>query len=53
VVEAFAIWLGESQGFLGASRQGITESERTARMLNARAGAAAAVLAEEWHSDGT
>jgi len=52
VVEAFVIWLGEWQGLLGASLEGITESERNPRMLNARAGAAAVVAAEEWHSDG-
>jgi len=52
VVEAFAIWLGECQGMLGASLDGITEGEGNPRMLNARAGAAAVVAAEEWHSDG-
>jgi len=52
VVKAFPIWLGEGQGSLGASLEGITGSERNPRMLNARAGAAAVVAAEEWHSDG-
>jgi len=52
VVKAFVIWLGECQGLLGAWLEGITESERNPRMLNARAGAAAVVAAEEWHSDG-
>jgi len=52
VVEAFAIWLGECEGLLGASLEGITVGERNPRMLNARAGAAAVVVAEEWHSDG-
>jgi hypothetical protein len=47
VVEAFAIRLGECQGLLGASLEGITEGERNHRMLNARAGAAAVVAAEE------
>jgi len=45
--EAFAIWLGECQGLLGASLEGITIGERNPRMLNARAGAAAVVAAEE------
>jgi len=52
VVEAFVIWLGKCQGLLGAWLEGITESERNPRTLNARAGAAAVVAAEEWHSDG-
>ena len=52
MVEAFAIWLGECHGLLGASLEGITVGERNPRMLNARAGAAAVVAAEEWHSDG-
>ena len=47
VVEAFAIRLGECQGLLGASLEGITEGEGNPRMLNARAGAAAVVAAEE------
>jgi len=53
VVEAFVIWLGECQGLLGAQLEGITGSERNRRMLNARAGAAALVAADEWHSDGS
>jgi len=52
VVKAFAIWLGECQGLLGAWLEGITECERNPRMLNARAGAAVVVAAEEWHGDG-
>jgi len=52
VVEAFVIWFGECQGLLGASLEGITERERYPRMLNAQAGAAAVVAAEEWHSYG-
>ena len=52
MVKAFAIWLGECQGLLGASLEGIIVGERNPRMLNARAGAAAGVAAEEWHSDG-
>jgi len=47
VVEAFAIRLGECQGLLGASLEGITEGEGNPKMLNARAGAAAVVAAEE------
>jgi hypothetical protein len=47
VVEAFAIRLGECQGLLGASLEGITEGEGNPRMLNARAGAVAVVAAEE------
>jgi hypothetical protein len=47
VVEAFVIQLGECQGLLGASLEGITEGEGNPRMLNARAGAAAVVAAEE------
>ena len=46
VAEAFAIRLGECQGLLGASLEGITEGEGNPRMLNARAGAAAVVAAE-------
>ena len=52
VGEAFAIRLGEFQGFLGASLEGITEGVGNLGMLNAQAGAAAGVAAEEWHSDG-
>ena len=47
VVEASAIRLGECQVLLGASLEGITEGEGNPRMLNARAGAAAVVAAEE------
>jgi len=47
VVEAFTIRLGECQGLLGASLEGITEGEGNPRMLNARAGAAAVVAEEE------
>jgi hypothetical protein len=47
VVEAFAILLGECQELLGESLEGITVGERNPRMLNARAGAAAVVAAEE------
>jgi hypothetical protein len=47
VVEAFAIRLGEYPGLLGASLEGITEGEGNPRMLNAGAGAAAVVAAEE------
>jgi hypothetical protein len=47
VVEAFAIRLEECQGLLGASLEGITEGEGNPRMLNARAGEAAVVAAEE------
>ena len=47
VVEAFAIRLGEWQGLLGASLEGITEGEGNPRMLTARAGAAAVVATEE------
>jgi len=47
VVKAFAIRLGECQGLLGASLDGVTEGEGNPRMLNARAGAAAVVAAEE------
>jgi len=46
-VEAFAIRLGECQGLLGASLEGITEGEGNPRMLTARAGAAAVVATEE------
>jgi len=52
VVEAFAIQLGECQGLLGASLEGISEGEGNPRMLNAWVGAAAVVAAEEWHCDG-
>jgi len=37
---------------LGALLEGITEGERNHMMLNARAGAAAVVAAEEGHRDG-
>jgi hypothetical protein len=47
VVEKFAIRLGECQGLLGTSLEGITEGEGNPRMLNARAGAAVVVVAEE------
>jgi hypothetical protein len=47
VVEAFAIRLAECQGLLEASLEGITEGERNPRILNAQAGAAAVVAAEE------
>jgi len=47
VGEAFAIRLGEFQGFLGASLEGITEGVGNLGMLNAQAGAAAGVAAEE------
>jgi hypothetical protein len=47
VAEAFALRLEECEGLLGASREGITEGEGNPRMLNARAGAAAVVAAEE------
>jgi len=51
VVKAFAIRLGECQGLLGASLGaslgGIIEGEGNLKMLNARAGAAAIVVAEE------
>ena len=47
VVEAIAKRLGECQGLLGASLEGITEGEGNHRMLNARAGAAAVVAAAE------
>jgi len=47
VVEAFAIPLGGCQGVLGASLEGITEGEENPRMLNAQAGTAVAVGAEE------
>jgi hypothetical protein len=47
VVEAFAIRLGECQGLLGASLEGITEGEGNPSMLNARGGAAVVVAAEE------
>jgi hypothetical protein len=46
VVEAFAIRLGECQGLLEASLEGITEGEGNPRMLNARAGVAAVIAAE-------
>jgi hypothetical protein len=52
VVEAFAIRLGECQGLMGASLEGIIEGEGNSRMLNAREGAAAVVAAEVSHSDG-
>jgi len=52
VVDAFVIWLRECQGLLGAWLEGITGSERNRRMINARAGGAAVVAADEWHSDG-
>jgi len=52
VVEAFALWLGECQGLLGAALEGITIGQRNHRMLNARAGAEAVVASEEWQSDG-
>jgi len=52
VVEAFALRLAECQGLLGASLEGITEGEGNPKMLNARAGAAAVVVAEERHSGG-
>jgi len=52
VVEALAIRLGECQGLLGASLEGITDGEGNPNMLNARAGTEAVVAAEEWHSDG-
>jgi hypothetical protein len=52
VVEAFAIQLGECYGLQEASLEGITEGEENTRMMNARAGAAAVVAAEELHSDG-
>jgi len=51
VVKAFPIRLGECQGLLGASLEGITIGERNPWMLNAWAEAAAVVVAEEWHSD--
>jgi len=51
VVEAFTIWLAQWQVSLGASLEGITESERNPGILNARAGAAAVSAAELWHSD--
>jgi hypothetical protein len=47
VVEACAIRLGECQGLLRASLEGITEGEGNPMMLNARAGAAVVVAAEE------
>ena len=47
VVAAFAIQLGECPGLLGASLEGITKGERNPRMLNAQAGAAALVVAED------
>jgi hypothetical protein len=47
VVEAFAIRLGDCQGFLGASLEGITEGEGNPRMLIVRAGAVVVVAAEE------
>jgi len=47
VVEAFTIQLGECHWLLGASLEGITESEGNPRMLNVRAGAAAVVATEE------
>jgi len=47
VVEAFTIRLGECQRWLGASLEGITGGERNPRMLNAQAGAAGVVAAEE------
>jgi hypothetical protein len=47
VVEAFSIQLGEFQGLLGASLEGITEGVGNPSMLNAQAGAVAGVAAEE------
>jgi len=47
VVEAFTIRLGECEGLLGASLECITKGEGNPRMLNARAGVAAVVVAEE------
>jgi len=51
VVEAFAIWLGECQGLLEASLDGITVGEWNQRMLDTWTEAAAAVAEEEWYSD--
>jgi hypothetical protein len=47
VVQPFAIPFGECQGLLAVSLDGITEGEGNRRMLNAQAGAAAVVAAEE------
>jgi hypothetical protein len=47
VVKAFSIRLGQCQGLLGAYLEGITKGEGNPRMLNARAGAATVVAAEE------
>jgi hypothetical protein len=52
VVQAFAIRLGEFQGLLGASLEGITEGVGHPSMLNAQAGAAAGIAAAETDSDG-
>jgi len=46
-VEAFTIQLGECQMLLGPSLEGITGGDGNPRMINARAGAAAVVAAEE------
>jgi hypothetical protein len=47
MVLLLTIRLGDCQGWLRASLEGITEGERTPRMLNGQAGAAAVVAAEE------
>jgi len=49
-VEAFAIRLGEYEGFHGTSRGGRAEREGNQRMMNAQAGASAVVAAEVCHS---
>jgi hypothetical protein len=53
VVEALALRLGEFQGLLGASLEGITEGVGNPSMLNAQGGAAAGIAAAESNSDGS
>jgi hypothetical protein len=53
VVEAIAIRLGEYQGLLGASLEGINDGVGNSSMLNAQAGAAEGIAAEESDSDGS
>jgi hypothetical protein len=47
VADVFAMRLGESQGMLGASRDGITGGEGNPAMVNPGGGAAAVVAAAE------
>jgi len=47
VIEAFTIQLGQFQGMLRASLNGITVGDGNTRMLDAQAGTAVVVVADE------